>query len=141
MAKLTVQALPSNGPRIRREQHRNNPTVPEHTDKLEWLAQATETPLRGRESLRSAEQPAQADQPISSSAGNTSRRDQGSESHAGGQDGAGDDSSNDPHDDDGIARLAVLHLGHPAGEREHAVSGDSKDETGGGDDGDSGVLT
>lgn len=138
--QLTVQALPSDGPHVRREQHRDNPTVPEHTDELERLAPTTETPLRGRESLGSAEQPAQTDQTVGSSAGNTGRRDERGERDAGGENGAGDDGSDNPHDDDGVARLAVVHLGYPAGEREHTISGNGEDQTGGSDDGDSGVL-
>lgn len=138
--KLTVQSLSRDRPRIRREQHSNNPSIPEHTDKLERLAPAAETPLRCGESLRGAEQPTETNQTVGSGAGNTSGRNERGESHIRGEDGAGDQGCDAPDDDDCVAGLAVVYLGDPAGEWEHAVTSDGKDETGGGNDGDGGVL-
>lgn len=40
MRYLTVQILPRHGKRVRREQNRNDPGIPEHADELEGLAQA-----------------------------------------------------------------------------------------------------
>lgn len=58
-----------------------------------------------------------------------------------GEDGAKKGGTKDEHDSHGILGLSVtVHASDPSRERENAVAGNGEDKTGGGDDGDTGVL-
>lgn len=138
--QLTVQVRPGDRKRIRGKEHSHDPAIPKHPDELERLAQPAETPRRLGEPLGRAEQPPKADQSVRRGAGHARGRDQRREGDVGWEQGAGDDAGDGPDDDDGVAGLAVVDAGDPAGEGEDAVAGDGEDETGCGDDGDCRVL-
>lgn len=137
--RLTVQVRASNGPLVRREQNGDNPSVPEHTNELEGLAPAAQTPRRLGEAIGRTEKSTETDQAIGGGTGNTCGRDERSESHVRGEDGAGDESSDTPDDNDGVTGLAIVHLGHPAGEGQNTITSNCEDQAGSGNDSNGGV--
>jgi hypothetical protein len=138
--KHTVQVLASDRPLVGREQDSDNPAIPEHTDKLEGLAPTSQTPLGLGEPLGCTQQSTETDYSVSGSAGNTSCRDKGSESHVGRKDGAGYQGGDTPDDNDCVTGLAIVDTRDPAREGKHTVTGDGEHKTGSGDNCDRSVL-
>jgi hypothetical protein len=136
----TIQVLGGDRERVGREQDSDNPAIPEDTDELERLTPAAETPLRLREPFRSAQQPTQTDQTVSRSTGNTSCRDERSESRGGWKNGASDYSGDSPDNNNCVPWLTVLYTGNPTRKGEYTITGNGKDKARGSDDGNCGVL-
>lgn len=61
MNELTIQVLASYWEHVGREQDSDDPAIPEDTNELERLTQATETPLGFREPRRGAQKSTQTD--------------------------------------------------------------------------------